>query len=575
LFVTAEWLIDSEPSERFPVFTRLNAGEVMADPVTPFGASAMWHPYIFPGWANAYATSGTFDLSEIQVDSAATGAFFFGHLYVNMTSARMIGIRAGIGADAVDAMWFAGGGDAPPHVPHPNDVNEVASARMAERSKWALSTTSFPDVEEERAVVEQLRAERPDLGTLSSAYLVARARSMGPIEHYTWRGYCVATNFASLGPAVLRQLLAAGDPGLVLRLVGTAGDVDSAAPSYALWDLARLVRADVDLGRAFDQGISGLLDRLAAERPDFHLSLLAFLSTFGARGPNEWDAGADSWETHPELVLALIDRLRHSDDDAAPAARLAERAADQEVAMAEALALVADVPDGEATLRAAIDSAGRFAMWRERGKTSCIRVLHEARVAMYEVGRRLVERGLLETPSQVFMALDSELDAVVGEPDSIVGTLIAREKEWHALSDLELPVFIDASMPIPSLSSLRRRGDTNSLTVKPGEVLHGVGASAGVARGRARVVRSTGEIGDFQPGEILVAPQTDPSWTPLFMVAAGAVIDVGAMGSHAMIVSRELGIPCTAGVESASRRIPDGALLEIDGATGVVTVIEL
>ena len=73
---------------------------------------------------------------------------------------------------------------------------------------------------------------------------------------------------------------------------------------------------------------------------------------------------------------------------------------------------------------------------------------------------------------------------------------------------------------------------------------------------------------DLQPGEILVAPQTDPSWTPLFMVSSGVVVDVGAMGSHAMIISRELGIPCAAGVTDATRRITTGATVEVDGSTG-------
>jgi phosphoenolpyruvate synthase/pyruvate phosphate dikinase len=92
--------------------------------------------------------------------------------------------------------------------------------------------------------------------------------------------------------------------------------------------------------------------------------------------------------------------------------------------------------------------------------------------------------------------------------------------------------------------------------------------------GRARVIVDTAQIENFEPGEILVAPQTDPSWAPLFMVAAGVVVDTGALNSHAMIVSRELGIPCVAGVADASRRIADGTLLEVDGSTGVVTVLE-
>jgi pyruvate,water dikinase len=79
----------------------------------------------------------------------------------------------------------------------------------------------------------------------------------------------------------------------------------------------------------------------------------------------------------------------------------------------------------------------------------------------------------------------------------------------------------------------------------------------------------------LEPGDILVAPLTDPSWTPLFVPAAGVVVNVGAPQSHAMIVSRELGIPCVPSVTDATRRIPDGALIEVNGDLGQVTVLEL
>jgi pyruvate,water dikinase len=78
----------------------------------------------------------------------------------------------------------------------------------------------------------------------------------------------------------------------------------------------------------------------------------------------------------------------------------------------------------------------------------------------------------------------------------------------------------------------------------------------------------------LEPGDVLVAPITDPSWTPLFVPAAAVVVDVGAPLSHAIIVSRELGIPCVVSVTDATRRIPDGAWVEVDGDTGSVTVLD-
>ena len=77
----------------------------------------------------------------------------------------------------------------------------------------------------------------------------------------------------------------------------------------------------------------------------------------------------------------------------------------------------------------------------------------------------------------------------------------------------------------------------------------------------------------LEEGDILIAPNTDPSWTPLFIPAGGVVVDVGALNSHSIIVSRELGIPCVVSVVNATRRIPDGAMIEVNGDLGTVTIL--
>jgi pyruvate,water dikinase len=77
----------------------------------------------------------------------------------------------------------------------------------------------------------------------------------------------------------------------------------------------------------------------------------------------------------------------------------------------------------------------------------------------------------------------------------------------------------------------------------------------------------------LEPGDVLVAPVTDPAWTPLFVPAAAVVVDVGAQITHAVIVSRELGIPCVVSVTGATRKIPDGAMVTVDGTNGTVTLL--
>ena len=97
----------------------------------------------------------------------------------------------------------------------------------------------------------------------------------------------------------------------------------------------------------------------------------------------------------------------------------------------------------------------------------------------------------------------------------------------------------------------------------------------GVVEGTARVVLDSNDPSALQPGDVLVAPITDPSWTPLFVPAAAVVVDVGAALSHAIIVSRELGIPCVVSAIGATRNIPDGARVRVDGNSGVVTILSV
>jgi pyruvate,water dikinase len=111
--------------------------------------------------------------------------------------------------------------------------------------------------------------------------------------------------------------------------------------------------------------------------------------------------------------------------------------------------------------------------------------------------------------------------------------------------------------------------------VQAGDVLTGFPGCPGQVTGIARVVLNPLDPTALGPGEILVAPITDPAWTPLFVAAGGVIVDVGAAQSHAMIVSRELGIPCVPSVTDGTRRIPDGATVEVDGDAGTVTILAL
>lgn len=570
----SRWIIDTESSPRLPIYTRMNANDVLSDPISPLGASMCWIPHIFRGWCTGYALTGGYDNDDF-LHPNGSGGFFYGCLYVNLSATRLFGLRSGVGVETVDAIWFGGHPDLPDYVPMEGDVNEALSAKVAEFATWALTTTEYPDIEEDKRIAAELRAQRPDLGSISDAALVARARSVLAYERLVWRGETLGGVGGSIGPGALAQLLAGADPTIVIRLSSNAGDVDSAAPAFAMWELSRTVRNDPSLTAEFVKGVDGLRERLVTSHPEFSAAFEQFLYDFGYRGPNEWDMGSDVWETKPTLPLGMIERMRLLDDDQSPSARRDEQQKLADAALAEAQAFLAGNEEGLATLGMAVASMHRFAGWRERGKANCVRVLHEARMAMFELGRRMAQRGQLAKASNIFLALDEELDGLMIDPFYLNDRLAEREVEWKKLFGLDVPMFIDTTKPVPPTSSLKYLSSSEVEQVTVGAVLTGGASSAGTVRGRARIVLSPDEAGELEPGDILVAPQTDPSWTPLFVVSGAVVVDVGAPNSHAMIVSRELGIPCVAGVYGATRRIPDGAIIEVDGAAGTVTVVSL
>jgi rifampicin phosphotransferase len=212
--------------------------------------------------------------------------------------------------------------------------------------------------------------------------------------------------------------------------------------------------------------------------------------------------------------------------------------------------------------------------FRERTKTNIVRIVHEGRIAFRELGRRHLAAGNLVAQEHIFMLLDEEVEKFVDAPASFKKTLDERYREWLELWELEPPFFIRDGI-VPPVNTWPKKKDITATKVKPGEILQGVPGCPGVARGRARVVTDPSDPEGLEPGDVLIAPLTDPAWTPLFMPASAVIVNVGGQISHAIIVSRELGLPCVVSVTDATAKIPNGAIVEVNGSTGQVTVISI
>ncbi|MBI2708998.1 MAG: phosphoenolpyruvate-utilizing protein [Actinobacteria bacterium] len=572
------WIVDNDPSRAYPLYTRGNVGEVFPLPVTPLTWTLGAVPACEAGWRDAFERFGAFDRSEFADDAIEILGCFGGYAYLNVSVSRILGVRTpGLTPEQVDYSFWGEMPGIRPYRARPGDEAPERTEAVERTLAWILSAPDLDELRDDQAAVAQLRARRPDFDAMAPGEITAWLRAIVPELRRLFAAH-IFVSYCSTVPLGMIQAAcdSFGEPTLAMRLVAGIGDVDSAAPSAALWELGRLVAGSASLTAAFDEGVAGLADRIRARalRSDPDAAELCarfeeFLYAFGSRGPNEWETSSPSWETSPDLALAAVDRMRLAGDDAAPRSHMAALVADREALGAQVLDRLAADPGAQARTAAALRAAPVFLAGRERTKTTVIRLVNEMRVASYAFGRRYLAAGVFERIDDYAMLLDSELEAFVGDPEAFAGEIRSRRREYESLFDLEPPFVIDGEVPpLRTWARVGRRPET----VAAGTTLAGIPGCPGSAKGRARVILDPTDPSALEPGDVLVAPITDPAWTPLFVPAAAVVVDVGAQISHAVIVSRELGIPCVVSVTDATRRIPDGAMVTVDGTAGTVTV---
>jgi rifampicin phosphotransferase len=574
------WITDWPASERWPHYTRSNAGEVIATPTSPLGQQFTFDNGIVLGWRDGYVRQGSYALGEMADKLPEPCGFFGGYFYINLSNVRMQGVRSPlVTVEQLDMAFFGDHPDVPPYEPHPLDDRPDLVPGIMEHIGFVMSAHTWPELDDQKAEMKALRRQRPDIGVMTDDEIVARSRAMQPWFRKLFETHTVSSSSSGIAPGMLFAVgQAIGDPTVPMKLISGIGDVDSAEPSYALWEISRLVRNSPELTASFDAGSDGLLERLrassSADGKAFDAAFEQFLVDFGSRGPNEWEISAPSWETKPALPLSLLDRIRMQSDIESPRIRNAAKSAERKLLIEEVRGKVKPLGEEMAGMFENALVAGNMQAYRERTKSTIVIPVNELRVMMNELGRRHHEAGHLARAEYIFMLLDEELEAFVAVPTGWNDELAERHATWRQLFDLEPPYFIrDAN--VPPLSQWTKRQDSGAVAAKVGDVLHGVPGCAGIVRGRACVILDPADPGDLEPGDILVAPQTDPGWTPLFMPAGGVVVNVGGQISHAIIVSRELGLPCVVSVTDATTRIPNGALIEVNGDTGQITILEM
>ena len=564
------WVADMEPSTRYPLYTRGNTGEVFPNVLSALGGTLMGDD-VGRAQMEVFQEIGFVrgrDLEGIRLGTGVLG----GYLYSSGSLARIMGVRTpGMNAVTSDEMVFGTVEGVPPYRRAKGDRDLLATLKISRFLMKVLRDPDLAPLDAARSDAAAWIASIPDLATATDdellavvhAYPARLAASMKRLLHFSM---IAGGPRALLDKMVVRPSLA---PGIGNRLVSGIDDVDSARIAQGQWELGRMVAADPALMASFDVGPAGLLARV--DGTPFAAALTRFLAKFGHRGNDEYELATPCWVMDPTPVLAAIDRLRHVPDDRSPQAATARLIAERATADAEVRRALRWPLRSLALRAAAVCRAG--SVGRERAKDILVLENLGVRRALHELMRRAASRGGPSDPRLGFCVTIDELPAYLADPPSFADVIAERAALAGYLNEREPPMWFEGRIPDPSTWPLRNRPAPPSDRLEPGTERIGIAVSAGTAVGRVRVISEPGDPRGLEPGEILVCGITDPSWTPLFLVAGAVVCDTGAALSHAAIVARELGIPAVMSVPGITS-LADGAWLEVDGDTGTVRVLD-
>jgi pyruvate,water dikinase len=363
-----------------------------------------------------------------------------------------------------------------------------------------------------------------------------------------------------------RRWLGESAAALASRLLAGLGNNANAQAGQDLWALAvqanaaPAVRAALDDCAGFD-AFRGRIAGVEAGRA-FLAAWDDFMRRHGHHARGELEAANPRWSETPDDMLDQVRACARAIGGEDFAARYRRLRRERAAAWAECRRRLRD-PIRRAVFRLALDRAQRLSPMRENIKSDLVRQIAGMRRLLLELGRRWAAAGRLDRPDDIFFLRLDEL-ARFGEEaarDGLRADVQARRREYAENQRLTPPPVVvgryDPALDVPAAEAAAEGA------------LTGVPVHPGVVAGPARVILRSG-ADTVRPGEILVAPFTDPGWTPYFLNAAAIVVDMGGVLSHGSIIAREYGIPMVANVGYATRVFRTGDRIIVDGSRGVV-----
>ena len=327
--------------------------------------------------------------------------------------------------------------------------------------------------------------------------------------------------------------------------------------------LAKLLRG-LDGDKTVEINIA--LYEVAADRFSMH----HFLEGFGHRAVNEFELSERRWREDQNYLQQIVSNYRRAavspaskahTEPSSPKELHEKQKAERELAENRLGELLAKhgASSMEDDIRAELKLVQRYLPYRETGKHYFIIAVSLLRQVMEEFAERH------NLGKDAYFLRRSELAEFSARKDELKTAIAQRKVRWQAFQRLDMPeVIYSDNLDAIGRAAPAAQSDAGSFA--------GVGVSAGLGTGTARIVKSPTEAGDLGTGYVLVCPTTDPSWTPLFVHAKGIVVERGGMLSHGAIVARDFGIPAVV-LKHASKLIPHGATIKVDGNSGRVELV--
>jgi pyruvate,water dikinase len=344
-----------------------------------------------------------------------------------------------------------------------------------------------------------------------------------------------------------------------------------------LWRLSRIVKNSPVLLKLFDEiDPTKLVSHLEGsdEGRAFLGALQSYLDEFGWRS-DVFELSEPAWREDPAIPLNALQGYIALDESGDPELRYREAMRLREKLLAQARERLSGDSEKLARFNELYEMARHYLPVTENHNFYIDQVgITVLRLPILEIGRRLVSHGAVGGENDVFFLFQAEIREGLAEKDqrSLVAQRRAEIDKWSKI----IPPGAFGEPPAPSGDPFEEAmAKFDGIPAEPSRdssIINGIGASAGTAQGRAKVVRSLAEASKVQPGDVLVCEMTMPPWTPLFSTVCAVVADTGGVLSHCAIVAREYRMPCVVQTVVGTSLIKDGMLLTVDGSKGIVRI---